>query len=132
MELIKLFNNKEARVIDIFGYDDGYYWEYTIKFVVDDEQFIINIAGSFSGYIERYEEITKQSELYKLSGIQNNSHKVIAYFSQSDAVEEKIVISSVEDMYKKFIESGAKINYISMECDGHDEILIDRSKNGNN
>lgn len=105
---IELFDGKKAEVLDIYGGNDGYYWDYQIIFKVETQEYTINIAGSYSGWISTYNEITINKEPSKLSGITYN-------FNGYDAVSKEDVIADVQQFYKDFIESEAKINYVYAE-----------------
>ena len=128
MDKINLFDGKQAEVIDLCGDDDGYYWDWTSKFIVDDQHFLINIAGSSSGWIPTYEEITKASEPFKLSGV--NAADEYYKNVHRDIVEVDTLTEKIKELYELFVNSGAKINYIRLENDDDEiETAVDRQPN---
>lgn len=110
MELIELFDGKKANVTEIGGYDDSYYWDYIARFTVEDQHFVMNIAGSYSGYISTYESITIDNEPPKLTGVEYD-------FNSRDAVEEEKLINVLKKYYELFVSKKAKISYVYAEDD---------------
>ena len=101
---VELHDGNIAKVLSARGYNDGYYWDCTCEVEVNGVKYTIQDAGSGSLYIPVYSSISVDGPC-KLTGAE------MTEIEASDESEWEYFESTINDLYKSFVTSGAKKSY---------------------
>ena len=120
---VKLYDGNLAEILSISGFNDSFYWECLARFRVKDDIYYMYDCGT------NVEQCTHQ-EIVKGTGLINKSFQLMRIKEHGydftnifpDCVNEKIF---VQEMYQKFMESGAKELFTYSEGKDFKEIWID-------
>ena len=102
---VKLFDGNRADILSMSGFNDGFYWECLAKFLVNEDTFYMYNCGT-NTYRCTHQEITRKEkrlkQSFQLMRIRDHGYDFTNIFP--DCVNEKTFI---QEMYQKFVESGA-------------------------
>jgi len=105
------------------GSNDGYYWDCVVNVIYNDEEYYIQDAGSYSGWIPHFRSVSIEGSR-KLTGVQ--LIEIPTEDEEHINDEYDYIESVVKELMTTFFKEGCKSYYEESEGSGFNyEITID-------